>query len=50
MKEGISSAAGELTVMLERCKVLDTALIRLLGIYQDTSQCLERSWGDFPVA
>ncbi|MBT2675215.1 hypothetical protein J7E95_31315 [Streptomyces sp. ISL-14] len=34
-KEEISSAAGELERMLERCEVLDTALIRLLGIYQD---------------
>ncbi|KUO19164.1 hypothetical protein [Streptomyces dysideae] len=35
LKEEISSAAEELELMLERCEVLDTALIRLLGIYQD---------------
>ncbi|WP_435208529.1 hypothetical protein [Streptomyces sp. bgisy034] len=35
LKEEISSAAGELESMLERCEVLDTALIRLLGVYQD---------------
>ncbi|MEU6142383.1 hypothetical protein ABZ848_18670 [Streptomyces sp. NPDC047081] len=35
LREEISSSAGELEVMLERCDVLDTALIRLLGIYQD---------------
>ncbi|MFE7277503.1 hypothetical protein [Streptomyces sp. NPDC057623] len=35
LKEEIISAAGELESMLERCEVLDTALIRLLGVYQD---------------
>ncbi|MBT2418071.1 hypothetical protein J7F01_08565 [Streptomyces sp. ISL-22] len=34
LNKEISSAAEELELMLERCEVLDTALIRLLGIYQ----------------
>ncbi|MFF4501600.1 hypothetical protein [Streptomyces sp. NPDC001401] len=35
LEEEISSSAGELELMLERCEVLDTALIRLLAVYQD---------------
>lgn len=31
----VSSVAGELALTLERCDVMDTALIRLLGVYQD---------------
>jgi hypothetical protein len=31
---GISSADAELELMLERCEVIDTALMRLSGVYQ----------------
>ncbi|GAA2657565.1 hypothetical protein [Streptomyces vastus] len=35
VSQKISSSAAELELMLERCEVSDTALVRLLGVYQD---------------
>lgn len=36
----IGPAAAELELALERCEVMDTALIRLLGVYQDLGSTL----------
>jgi hypothetical protein len=50
LRKEISSAAVELERMLERCEVLDAALIRLLGAYQDIVPAPRASGREAPAA